>query len=154
MIILLSPGPCPHKTHTANKHTSIQAKRSAFRTGTLPGVTQLYQVAEKPGWRIVAAGLSRQEPNVFSEWWRRKAAATSFFSNLLCGNFRLHFPLAGAERSSALQHAILARVMPTSKRHFAPGDLQFLTSSTYRRAKLSESDRFRWPQSCALRQPA
>ena len=34
--------------------------------------------------------------------------------------------------------------MPTSKRHFAPGQLQFLTSSTYRRAKLFESDRFRW----------
>jgi putative transposase len=33
--------------------------------------------------------------------------------------------------------------MPTHKRHFAPGDLQFLTSSTYRRAKLFESDRFR-----------
>jgi hypothetical protein len=34
--------------------------------------------------------------------------------------------------------------MPTSKRHFAPGPLQFLTSGTYRRAKLIESDRFRW----------
>jgi hypothetical protein len=34
--------------------------------------------------------------------------------------------------------------MPTHKRHFAPGDLQFLTSSTYHRAKLFESDRFRW----------
>ena len=52
-------------------------------------------------------------------------------------------PLAGAEPSSALQHAILALVMPTSKRHFAPAELQFLTSSTYRRAKLFESDRFR-----------
>jgi hypothetical protein len=31
--------------------------------------------------------------------------------------------------------------MPTHKRHFAPGDLQFLTSSTYHRAKLFESDR-------------
>ena len=51
--------------------------------------------------------------------------------------------LAGAERSSALQRAILALVMPTHKRHFAPGDLQFLTSSTYRRAQLFESDRFR-----------
>ena len=90
--------------------------------------------------------------------------------------------LAGAERSSALQRAILALVMPTHKRHFAPGQLQFLTSSTYHRGKLIESDRFRWsfvevlgqlriemaflllgwpdfslvswPQSCALRQPA
>jgi REP element-mobilizing transposase RayT len=34
--------------------------------------------------------------------------------------------------------------MPTSKRHFAPGQLQFLTSSTYRRAKLFQSDRLRW----------
>ena len=34
--------------------------------------------------------------------------------------------------------------MPTSKRHFAPGQLQFLTSSTYRRARLFASDRFRW----------
>ena len=33
--------------------------------------------------------------------------------------------------------------MPTYKRHFAPGQLQFLTSSNYRRAKLLESDRFR-----------
>ena len=33
--------------------------------------------------------------------------------------------------------------MLTHKRHFAPGQLQFLTSSTYRRAKLFESDRFR-----------
>ena len=33
--------------------------------------------------------------------------------------------------------------MPTSKRHFAPGQLQFLTSSTYRRARLFASDKFR-----------
>ncbi|MGA2476713.1 MAG: hypothetical protein ABSF73_08850 [Terriglobia bacterium] len=31
--------------------------------------------------------------------------------------------------------------MPTHKRHFVPGDLQFLTRSTYRRTKLLESDR-------------
>jgi hypothetical protein len=31
--------------------------------------------------------------------------------------------------------------MPTHKRHFAPERLQFLASSTYRRAKLFESDR-------------
>jgi len=49
--------------------------------------------------------------------------------------------LAGAERSSALQRAGLAQVMPTHKPHFVPGDLQFLTSNTYRRAKLLESDR-------------
>jgi hypothetical protein len=51
--------------------------------------------------------------------------------------------LAGAERSSELQHAILALVTPTPKRHFASGQLQLLTRSTYRRAKLPESDRFR-----------
>jgi len=51
--------------------------------------------------------------------------------------------LAGAERNSALQRAILALLMPTHKRHFAPGELQFLASSTYPRAKLFESDRFR-----------
>jgi putative transposase len=53
-------------------------------------------------------------------------------------------PLAGAERSSALQRAILVLVMPTSKHHVAPGQLQFLPSSTYRRAQLFERDRFRW----------
>jgi hypothetical protein len=42
--------------------------------------------------------------------------------------------------------------MPTSKRHFAPGQLQFLTSSTYRRAALFESDRFRCSFVEALRQ--
>jgi len=31
--------------------------------------------------------------------------------------------------------------MPTHKPHFVPGDLQFLTSNTYRRSKLLESDR-------------
>ena len=49
--------------------------------------------------------------------------------------------LAGAERNSALQRAGLAQVMPTHKRHFVPRDLQFLTSNTYRRTKLLESDR-------------
>jgi len=39
---------------------------------------------------------------------------------------------------------MLALGVPTHKRHFAPGQLQFLTSSTYHRAKLFESDRFRW----------
>lgn len=33
--------------------------------------------------------------------------------------------------------------MPTLKRHFVPGQLQFLTSSTYRRAQLFASERFR-----------
>ena len=51
------------------------------------------------------------------------------------------FPLAGAERSSALQRAILALVIPTHKRHFVPGESQFLTSSAYRRAKFFGSDR-------------
>jgi len=49
-------------------------------------------------------------------------------------------PLAGAERSSAVQGAVLALVMPTHKRHFARG-LQPQGSSAYRRAKLFESDR-------------
>jgi len=49
-------------------------------------------------------------------------------------------PRAGAERSSALQRAVLSLVTPTHKRHFARG-LQLLGSSTYRRAKLFESDR-------------
>jgi hypothetical protein len=49
--------------------------------------------------------------------------------------------LAGAERSSALQRAILALAMPTRKRHFAPGRLQLLISRTFCRAKLFESDR-------------
>jgi len=31
--------------------------------------------------------------------------------------------------------------MPTHKPHFVAGDLQFLTSNTYRRTKLLESDR-------------
>ena len=33
--------------------------------------------------------------------------------------------------------------MPFRKRHYHPGHLQFVTSSTYRRAKLFASDRFR-----------
>ena len=41
-----------------------------------------------------------------------------------------------------LASKILARqIVPTHKPHFVPGDLQFLTSNTYRRAKLLESDR-------------
>jgi hypothetical protein len=47
---------------------------------------------------------------------------------------------AGAERKSALQRTVLALVTPTDKRHFARG-LQLPGSSTYRRAKLFESDR-------------
>ena len=57
-----------------------------------------------------------------------------------CGTyFRRHdegVTLAGAERSSALQHAALALVTPTHRRHFPPGELRFLTRSTYRRDKL------------------
>ena len=33
--------------------------------------------------------------------------------------------------------------MPLYRRHFEPGQLQFLTTSTYRRTKLFDSDRFR-----------
>jgi len=50
--------------------------------------------------------------------------------------------LAGAERSSTLQRIALAPALPTHRRHFAPGELPFLTDSTYHRAKLFESDRF------------
>jgi hypothetical protein len=50
--------------------------------------------------------------------------------------------MAGAsERNPALQRAMLALVMPTHRRHFTPGELKFLTRSTYRRDKLFESDR-------------
>ena len=33
--------------------------------------------------------------------------------------------------------------MPVSSRHFAPGQLHFITSGTYRRTKLFDSHRFR-----------
>ena len=36
-----------------------------------------------------------------------------------------------------------ALAMPVSRRHFAPGQLQFITSSTYRRTMLFDSHRFR-----------
>lgn len=54
-------------------------------------------------------------------------------------------PPAGAERSSAFRVAIryTALDMPVSRRHFAPEQLQFITSSTYRRRKLFESYRLR-----------
>jgi hypothetical protein len=47
-------------------------------------------------------------------------------------------------RSSALQRAVLALALPAHKRHFAPGRLQLLASTTYRRAKPFESSRLRW----------
>jgi hypothetical protein len=50
-------------------------------------------------------------------------------------------PLAGAERSSALQRAILSMVMPTHRRHFVRGRLQPQTSSAYRRTKNFEGGR-------------
>lgn len=34
--------------------------------------------------------------------------------------------------------------MPVYRRHFPPGQLQFITTSTYRRTKVFESERFRW----------
>lgn len=34
--------------------------------------------------------------------------------------------------------------MPICVRHFEPGQLQFITSSTYRRSRLFDSARFRW----------
>jgi putative transposase len=42
--------------------------------------------------------------------------------------------------------------MPVSRRHFAPGQLQFITSSPYRRTKLFESHRFRSDFVAALRE--
>src|SRR5271157_1312080 len=48
-----------------------------------------------------------------------------------------------ADHSSAPIGAILALVLPTHKRHFAPGRLPLLASSTYRRARLFESDQLR-----------
>ena len=52
---------------------------------------------------------------------------------------------AGGERSSAFWLPIryTPLVMPVSRRHFAPGQLQFITSSTYRRTKLFDSHRLR-----------
>jgi len=48
---------------------------------------------------------------------------------------------AFVENAHQFQRAILALVMPTHKRHFALGRLEFLTSRTYRHAKLFKSDR-------------
>jgi REP element-mobilizing transposase RayT len=42
--------------------------------------------------------------------------------------------------------------MPVSGRHFAPGQLQFITSSTYRRTKLFDSHRFLYDFVEVLRQ--
>ncbi len=39
--------------------------------------------------------------------------------------------------------AILTPIVPVYRRHFLPGQLQFITASTYCRAKLFESERFR-----------
>lgn len=50
--------------------------------------------------------------------------------------------LAGAECGPAPQQATLALVTPSPKRHFAPGQLPFLSRSTYRLAKLFKSERF------------
>jgi hypothetical protein len=45
-----------------------------------------------------------------------------------------------------------AFIMGFSRRYFAPGQLQFVTSSTYRRAKLFDSHRFRCDLVETLRQ--
>jgi putative transposase len=42
--------------------------------------------------------------------------------------------------------------LPIYHRHFEPGHLQFITTSTYRRAKLFESELFRWSFVHVLRQ--
>ena len=62
-------------------------------------------------------------------------------------------PLAGAERSSALQRAGLAQVMPTRKPVLCPE-----TCNSSPAALIAAPSFLRviacWPQSCALRQPA
>jgi REP element-mobilizing transposase RayT len=50
--------------------------------------------------------------------------------------------VAGAERSSAFSR-YADPVIPVSRRYFAPGQLQFITSSVYRRLKLFQSHRLR-----------
>ena len=52
---------------------------------------------------------------------------------------------AGAERSSAFWIPVryTDAAMPVSRRYFAPGQLQFITSSVYRRRKLFGSPRLR-----------
>jgi hypothetical protein len=42
--------------------------------------------------------------------------------------------------------------MPIYGRHFEPGQLQFVTTSTYRRSRLFDADRFRWAFVETLRQ--
>ena len=57
--------------------------------------------------------------------------------------------LCGGRRVTAVPTATVSRmrytafIMGFSRRYFAPGQLQFVTSSTYRRAKLFDSHRFR-----------
>jgi REP element-mobilizing transposase RayT len=59
----------------------------------------------------------------------------------------LHIPRAGAraERSSAFRFPVLYTdpAMPVSRRCFAPGESQFITSSVYRRRRLFASPRLR-----------
>jgi hypothetical protein len=54
-------------------------------------------------------------------------------------------PPAGAERSSAFSLTLryTAFAMSASRRYFAPGRLQFITSSVYRRLKLLDCYRLR-----------
>ena len=47
---------------------------------------------------------------------------------------------------------IILRVMPVYRRYFGPGQLQFITSSTYRRVNLFESEGFRRDFDEVLRQ--
>jgi hypothetical protein len=60
---------------------------------------------------------------------------------------------AGAERSAAFRVPMryTALGMPVSRPHFAPRQLQFITSSTYRRTKLFDGHRFRCDFVTALR---
>jgi hypothetical protein len=43
--------------------------------------------------------------------------------------------------------------MPIHGRHFEPGQLQFITTSTYRRSRLFACQRFCWIFAETLRQP-
>jgi hypothetical protein len=66
------------------------------------------------------------------------------FTDFGCGSAALPARIAPVDmtnRSSALQRVTLALVLHSHKRRFAPGDLQFLTRSTYHRAQLLEIDR-------------
>jgi hypothetical protein len=106
------------------------------------------------GWRLNRPGDSIRlgtggEDHHGNQETNRRQNNTAFHSyNLLMGRVK---PVAGRHRAQlCASRATLALVMPTHKRHFGLGYLQFLTRSTYHRAELLESDRFR-PLAAELR---